>query len=339
MFDFGGVLDLDLIWFFIIGIAIFAYVLLDGFDLGIGILFPFAPSEKCRDRMMNSIAPFWDGNETWLVLGAGGLFAAFPTAYAILMPAFYIPIIFMLIGLIFRGIAFEFRFKASKKNKHLWDYAFHFGSLLATIMQGMILGNFIQGVTVKNHAFAGHPFDWISAFSVMTSVALVFGYSLIGSTWLVMKTDDVTQEWSRRVSKYVIIFVGFFMFLVSITVPSVDPIIVQKWFTLPNFLYLLPIPILATITFVYLIIKINSSSEKSPFVLTIFLFFLNYVGFGVSIWPWIVPFKVTYWEAAANSHSLSFLLTGTILLLPAILCYTFYCYYIFKGKTGHERHY
>ncbi len=339
MFDFISVINLDLVWFCLIGTAIFLYVLLDGFDLGVGILFPFAPSEKCRDRMMNSIAPFWDGNETWLVLGGGGLFAAFPIAYAILMPAFYIPIILMLLGLIFRGIAFEFRFKASDTTKKVWDYAFHFGSLLATIMQGMILGSFIQGVKVNNYSFAGHPFDWISAFSVMTSIALVFGYCLIGSTWLVMKTEDITQEWARRASKYVVIFVGFFMFLVSITVPSVDPIVVKKWFSMPNFLYLLPIPILALVLFVMLIGKLNSQEETTPFLLTISLFLLNYIGFGISIWPWIVPFQVTFWEAAANAKSLSFLLAGTVFLLPAIICYTFYCYYIFKGKSGHERYY
>jgi cytochrome d ubiquinol oxidase subunit II len=184
VFSFESFLDLPLIWYGLIGTALFLYVLLDGFDLGVGVLFPFAPSDNCRDRMMNSIAPFWDGNETWLVLGGGGLFAAFPLAYAILMPAFYIPVILMLLGLIFRGVAFEFRFKATGQSRRIWDYAFHFGSLGAAFMQGMILGAFVQGVEVQGRGFDGGPFDWLNAYSVMTGAAVVFGYALLGSTWL-----------------------------------------------------------------------------------------------------------------------------------------------------------
>jgi cytochrome d ubiquinol oxidase subunit II len=193
MFNFSSIIDLPLIFGIIIATAVFLYVFLDGFDLGIGIIFPFAPSDKCRDRMMNSIAPFWDGNETWLVMGGGGLFAAFPLAYAILMPAFYIPIIGMLLGLIMRGVAFEFRFKASEKTKIFWDYIFHFGSLFAAFFQGSILGAFVQGVEVDGRNFSGSPFDWASSFSIMTGIALIFGYALLGSTWLIMKTEDVNN--------------------------------------------------------------------------------------------------------------------------------------------------
>ena len=193
MFSFESFLDLPLVWYSLIGTAILMYILLDGFDLGVGILFPFAPSDQCRDRMMNSIAPFWDGNETWLVLGGGGLFAAFPLAYAILMPAFYIPIILMLLGLIFRGVAFEFRFKATGKSRRIWDYSFHFGSLVATFMQGMVLGTFVHGIAVDGRNFGGGAFDWLNAFSVMTGAALVTGYALLGATWTIMKTEADTQ--------------------------------------------------------------------------------------------------------------------------------------------------
>ena len=221
MFSFEGFVDLPLIWFGLIGVALFLYVLLDGFDLGVGILFPFAPTDQCRDRLMNSIAPFWDGNETWLVLSGGGLFAAFPLAYAILMPALYLPVIFMLLGLIFRGVAFEFRFKAVK-SRRLWDYAFHFGSLLAAFMQGMIIGAFVQGVKVEGRSFAGGAFDWLNAYSVMTGLALVFGYALLGSTWLVMKTDGITQGWARKCAAYVLGYVGLFLTIVSISMPMMN---------------------------------------------------------------------------------------------------------------------
>jgi len=198
MLNFESFVDLPLIWYGLIATAVFLYILLDGFDLGVGILFPFAPTDQCRDRMMNSVAPFWDGNETWLVLGGGGLFAAFPLAYAVIMPALYIPVIIMLLGLIFRGVAFEFRFKATGKSRRIWDDAFHFGSLVAAFMQGVIIGAIVQGVKVDGRTYAGGAFDWLNAYSVMTGVAVIFGYALLGGTWLVMKTDGETRDWARR---------------------------------------------------------------------------------------------------------------------------------------------
>ena len=248
MFSLEGSLDLPLIWFGLLVTALFLYVLLDGFDLGVGILFPFAPSDECRDRMMNSIAPFWDGNETWLVLSGGGLFAAFPLAYAILMPALYMPVILMLLGLIFRGVAFEFRFKAVK-SRFVWDYAFHFGSIVAAFMQGMILGAFVKGVQVEGRSFAGHPFDWLNAYSFMTGVALLFGYALLGATWLVMKTDGITQDWARKCASYVLGYVGVFMGIVSISMPIMNAGVKDLWFTFPNFYYLLPVPLVTASSF------------------------------------------------------------------------------------------
>jgi cytochrome d ubiquinol oxidase subunit II len=337
--DFSNILDLPLIWGGLITIAIFLYVLLDGFDLGVGILFPFAPSNKCRSRMMNSIAPFWDGNETWLILGGGGLFAAFPLAYAILMPAFYIPIILMLIGLIFRGVAFEFRFKASKKRVVVWDRVFHFGSLLAAFMQGAILGAFAQGVKVSGRAFAGDPFDWLTGFSLLTGVALVAGYALLGATWLIMKTEDQTQKWARQVARYVMVYVGIFMLIVSGSMPFVHADVRDFWFSLPNFYYLLPIPLITAVLFIVLWKKITTGGEALPFFLSISLFALGYIGLGLSIWPWIVPYQVNLWEAAAVAPSQSLLLVGVVLFLPIVLTYTGYCYYVFRGKASHEAMY
>lgn len=340
MFDLSSSIDLPLIWGVLIATAVFLYVLLDGFDLGIGIIFPFAPSDKCRNRMINSIAPFWDGNETWLVLGGGGLFAAFPLAYAILMPAFYMPIILMLLGLIMRGVAFEFRFKAEGGSRRLWDYTFHFGSLVAAFCQGIVLGAFVQGVNVTGRDFSGGPFDWATGFSIMTGIAVVFGYALLGATWLVMKTEDITQTWARQVAAYVQGFVGIFMALVSISMPLMNTNIRAFWFSAPNFYYLLIIPLLTVVLFAILWWDLHCAKrEYRPFLLSIAIFLMGYLGLGISIYPWLIPFKYTLWDAAASGPGLSLLLVGVIPLLPLILGYTGYCYYIFRGKTDHEHQY
>ena len=340
MFDFSHTVDLPLIWGLLIATAIFLYVLLDGFDLGIGILFPFAPSDKCRDRMMNSIAPFWDGNETWLVLGGGGLFAAFPLAYAILMPAFYIPIITMLLGLIMRGVAFEFRFKADGRDRRLWDLAFHFGSTGAAFCQGMILGGFVQGVGVDGRNFAGGPFDWATGFSVMTGIAVVFGYALLGATWLVMKTEDVTQEWARKVASYVLGIVGIFMTLVSLAVPFINTRIKDFWFSTPNIYYLALIPGVTAALFMLVWRDLHRGArEHRPFLACIGIFLMGYLGLGLSLFPWLIPYHYTIWDAAASGPGLSLMLVGVVPALPLILGYTGYCYYIFRGKSGHEHLY
>jgi len=336
MFSFANFLDLPLIWYALIATAILLYILLDGFDLGIGILFPFAPTDQCRDRMMNSIAPFWDGNETWLVLGGGGLFAAFPLAYAILMPAFYIPIILMLLGLIFRGVSFEFRFKAEGKSRRIWDYTFHFGSLVATFMQGMVLGTFVHGVPVVGRHYAGGPLEWVSAFNVMTGVALVTGYALLGATWTIMKTDGDTQKWARRCARYVMLYVALFMGLVSLSMPVMNSAIKNLWFSLPNFYFLQPMPILSIVFFVWLWRDLRTDAEYRPFFLTLGIFLMNYIGIGVSTYPWLVPFKISLWDAAAAPESQSLLLLGTVVLLPCVLAYTAFCFWVFRGKATHE---
>lgn len=340
MLDFSSYIHLPSVWGVIIAISIFLYVLLDGFDLGVGILFPFAPSNACRDVIMHSVAPFWDGNETWLVLGGGALFIAFPLAYAILLPAFYIPIILMLLGLIFRGVAFEFRFKSHEKFRRFWDYVFHFGSLVAAFMQGIMLGAYVTGVEVQGRSFSGESLDWLTPFSLMTGVSLVFGYALLGANWLLMKTTGITQAWARNVSLYALLFVLFFIGLVSLWVPFLKEFIATRWFSFPNIVYLIPIPILTGITAISLFYTLVwKKHEIQPFVLTIALFVLCYIGLGVSLWPWIVPYKVSFIQAAADPSTQTLMFIGVAILFPLILGYTAYSYYVFRGKVTHPVEY
>jgi cytochrome d ubiquinol oxidase subunit II len=339
MFSLEHLVDLPLIWYALIIVAVLLYILLDGFDLGVGILFPFAPSDQSRDRMMNSIAPFWDGNETWLVLGGGGLFAAFPLAYAVLMPALYIPVIIMLLGLIFRGVAFEFRFKATDRTRTVWDYAFHFGSLAAAFMQGMIIGAVVQGMAVEGRRFAGGSFDWLNAYSVMTGVAVVFGYALLGATWLVMKTDDITQAWARKCAAYALGYVALFLAIVSISMPMMNADIRTLWWSMPNIFYLLPIPAASLVLILLIWRDLRTRREVRPFLCSVGLFLTAYLGLGISLWPYAVPFAVTFRQAAAAAPSQSLLLVGTLVLLPIVLGYTAYCYHLFRGKASHESAY
>jgi cytochrome d ubiquinol oxidase subunit II len=339
MFSFESFVDLPLIWYCLIATAIFLYILLDGFDLGVGVLFPFAPTDQCRDRMMNSIAPFWDGNETWLILGGGGLFAAFPLAYAVMMPALYIPVIIMLLELIFRGVAFEFRFKATDKSRRIWDDAFHFGSLVAAFMQGVIIGAIVQGIKVEGRSYAGGAFDWLDAYSVMTGVAVVFGYALLGGTWLVMKTDGETQLWARKSACYVIGYVAAFLAIVSISMPIMNADIRTLWFSMPNIFFLLPIPVASLVMLILIWRDLHAGKEYRPFLLSFGVFLTGYLGIAISMWPYIVPFEITFRQAAAAPESQSLLLVGTIVMLPLILAYVGYCYYIFRGKASHESAY
>lgn len=324
--------DLPTIWAGLLALAVIIYILLDGFDLGIGILFPFANRDEDRDVMMNSIAPVWDGNETWLVLGGGGLFAAFPKAYAALMPAVYMPIGFMLTALIFRGVAFEFRFKANT-SRHWWDKAFHYGSLTATFAQGLVLGSFVQGFVVEGRQFAGGPFDWLTPFSLMTGLALVAGYGLLGATWLVMKTEGALQVWAERVAMRLLFAVLFFIVVVSLWTALLDADIAARWFSWPNILLLAPVPLVTALVAFALYRALEARWEILPFLLAMGLFLLCYIGLGVSLFPYIVPRAFTIWQAAAPPPTLIFTLYGVVIMIPAVLLYTVYSYYIFRGKV------
>jgi len=323
--------DLPLIWAGVIGVAVAMYVILDGFDLGLGILFPFARSDRDRDQMLASIAPFWDGNETWLVLGGGGLLAAFPKAYAAIMPALYLPVIVMLLGLVFRGVTFEFRGIARRKGR--WNFAFAAGSTVAAFAQGVILGGLIQGIRVENGQFAGGPLDWATPFALLCGLGVVAGYALLGATWLVMKVEGELADHARAQAKMLLAAVLVFMAIVSLWTPLAVPRIFERWFSMPNILYLWPVPIVTALTALAAWRWLDQRPGARPFVAAIVLFLLGYLGLAISTFPYLVPPTLTIWDAAAGPASQAFLLIGTLILLPIILGYTAMVYWIFRGRV------
>lgn len=325
-------IDYALIWAGLIAFSVLAYIILDGFDLGIGIMFPFIKNKEDKETAMNTIAPIWDGNETWLVLGGGGLFAVFPLAYAVIMPALYMPIILMLLGLIFRGVAFEFHWRA-KKSQHLWDKGFAIGSLVAALCQGIALGALVQGITVEGRAYAGGWWDWLTPFSITTGVALVVGYVLLGSTWLNMKTSGRLQQQSRGIAKISGIATFGFIGLISLWMVFIEQQYLHRWFDAPNIYYLFMVPVLVLIVGISLFITLNRQRDVSPFLLSISLFLLSYIGLAISLFPNLVPPSISIWQAAAPDSSLKFLLVGSAFLIPIILAYTTYAYWVFRGKV------
>ena len=328
---------LPLVWAAILGVAVALYVVLDGFDLGLGILFPLTPAEDDRDVMMNTVAPFWDGNETWLVLGGGGLFVAFPQAYGIIMPAVYLPIIVMLLALVFRGVAFEFRW-VSKPHHWFWDLAFTWGSIAAAFMQGVILGTLLQGVTVKDGAFAGGPLDWLTPFALFCGLAVTAGFALLAATWLVMKTEGEMDTQMRGYAKQLLLAVLFGMAVISLWTPWAIPRIAERWFTvvsgipIPN-PYLLPVPVLSLIAAFVCWRGLHGRAQASPFFATIALFLLGFAGLVISNAPFLVPPSLTVWQAASPVKSQLFMLYGMAVMLPIILGYTVFVYYTFRGKV------
>ncbi len=322
---------LPVIWAGLIGTAVAMYVILDGFDLGIGILFPFARNESERDQMMRSIAPFWDGNETWLVLGGGGLWVAFPIAYAVIMPAFYLPVTVMLLALVFRGVAFEFR--TVSRSKHWWNFAFIAGSVLAAFTQGVILGALIQGVSVRNGSYSGGAFDWATPFALLCGLALIAGYGLLGATWLAMKTEGPVADRARVQSKQFLIAVLAFMAVVSVWTPLMEPRIAARWFSLPNFYFLWPVPAVTALVAYAAWRWIGERRDAPPFLATIALFLLGYLGLVISNFPYLVPPTLTVWDTAAAPASQIFMLIGTLVLLPIILGYIAFIYWLFRGKV------
>jgi cytochrome d ubiquinol oxidase subunit II len=329
---------LPVIWAAILGLTVAMYVILDGFDLGIGILFPFAETEHARDQMMNSVAPFWDGNETWLVLGGAGMMVAFPLAYSIILPALYLPVIIMLLALVFRGVAFEFRWigMASKRN---WTFAFAAGSTLAAFCQGLVLGGLVQGINVENGAFAGGAFDWATPFAALCGVGLVTGYGLLGATWLIMKTDGSVAKRARVQAKLLLLAVLGFMAIVSVWTPVAFERIAMRWFSLPNFLFLWWVPA-ATALVAYAAWRwIQSGREVLPFLAAIALFLLGYLGLLISNFPYMVPPSLSIWQTAAAPATQIFMLMGTLMTLPIIFGYLIFVYWIFGGKLREDEGY
>lgn len=329
-------IDLPLIWAVIIIFGVMMYVVMDGFDLGIGMLFPFVKGEQDRDVMMNTVAPVWDGNETWLILGGAGLFGAFPMAYAVVLEALSLPLILMLIGLIFRGVAFEFRFKAKADKRHIWDKAFIWGSLIATFFQGVALGAFLEGFKVVDRHFAGGTLDWLTPFSLFCGLGLIVAYTLLGCTWLIMKTEGPLQQKMHDMARPLALVLLVVIGIVSLWTPIAYPQIADRWFSMPNLIWFMPVPLLVLVTFYGLLKAVARNAHYTPFLLTLVLIFLGYSGLGISLWPNIIPPSISIWDAAAPPQSQGFMLVGTLFILPFILMYTFWSYYVFRGKVTHE---
>ena len=329
---------LPLVWAAVIAIAVTLYVILDGFDLGLGILFPFTPHEEDRDVMMNTVAPFWDGNETWLILGGGGLFVAFPKAYGVIMSGLYLPVMIMLLALVFRGVAFEFRWVAKPKHRY-WDLAFSWGSTIAAFAQGVVLGGLLQGITVKNGHFAGGDLDWLTPFALLCGAALVAGYALLGATWLNMKTDGEIQAWACDKAQIALVLMIAATALVSIWTPYAIPRIYERWFTWPNFIYLSPIPLLTAYAALRCWRGLQVENPIEPFAAAIALFLLALLGLLISNVPYLVPASMTVWQGAAAPKSQMFSLVGVLIMLPVILGYTAFVYWTFRGKIRHGEGY
>ncbi|BDR15859.1 cytochrome d ubiquinol oxidase subunit II [Vibrio sp. STUT-A11] len=325
--------DLSVIWFAIVVFATLMYIVMDGFDLGIGILMPFVKNDKQKDVMVNTVAPVWDGNETWIVLGGAALYGAFPLAYAVIIEALTIPLTLMLVALIFRGVAFEFRFKALQNHQQFWDRSFMVGSIFTTFFQGVVVGSVIQGFEVENRLFVGGQLDWVAPFPIFCGFALIATYALLGSTWLIMKTEGELQQTMFRFTNKTLAAMVASLVIVSAWTPLAFPSIAQRWFSTPNLYYLIPVPVITALVCLKIIDSVKHHKERSPFIMALIIVILGFAGLGISIWPNIIPPHISIWDAAAPEISQSFMLFGAVMILPVILAYTFWSYYVFSGKV------
>ena len=325
-------IDLTVIWALIIVFALFVYVVMDGFDLGIGLLFPTFKVGPERDTAMNSIAPLWDGNETWLVLGGGGLLAAFPLAYGVILSALYAPIIAMLLALVFRGVAFEFRWR-DPAHQAFWDRAFTGGSFVAAMSQGLVLGALLQGITVAGRAYAGGWWDWLTPFTLLTGVSVTLAYGLLGATWLNLKTEGELQQQAARMARWLGAATLGAIVVVSLATPFLRGAYFDRWLSFPNILWVAPVPVLVGIASLAFVRSLKAGHELSPFLLTLSIFLLCFIGLGISVFPYVIPGAVTIWEAATERSSQIFMLVGTAIVMPMILGYTAWTYYVFRGKV------
>ena len=331
MIDF----DLTTVWAFIIAFAVFAYVVMDGFDLGIGILFPAITVGHGRNRAMNAIAPVWDGNETWLVMGGGGLLAAFPLAYAVILPATYPLVIAMLLGLVFRGVAFEFRWR-DERHRAFWDLAFFGGSLVAALTQGMILGAILQGIEVTGRGYSGSWWDWLTPYTLLTGVGVVAGYALLGACWLVWKLEGEVQQRLYRLATWAAIATLALMAIVSFANLALLPAYRDRWLAAPQVYFTSQVPLLSAIIAGFLLYDLRKRWERAPFLMALALFALGMAGVGVTMWPYVVPGELTIWDAATSARSQWFMLVGFLITIPLILGYTAWSYWVFRGKVGGE---
>lgn len=326
-------IDLSVIWGVIIAFGLMMYVIMDGFDLGLGILFPLISDSSERDVMMNTVAPVWDGNETWAVLGAAALYGAFPLAYSVILEALYLPLVLVLAGLIFRGVAFEFRFKAHPRKRHLWDKAFIGGSVLATFFQGVAIGTYISGIPVQNRQFAGSALDWLAPFPLFCGVGLILAYALLGSTWLLIKTDGMLESRMRHYSRPLLYLLAMVIVVICAWTAWLHADIAQRWFAGSHWIRSALIAGLAVLAVVVIQKTLRKRHSHLPFMGVVTLVFLGYLGLAISIWPNIVPPSINLWQAAAPLTSQLFALMGALFIIPIILAYTFWSYHVFRGKV------
>lgn len=315
-------------------LAIALYVVLDGFDLGVGILFPFAPRTADRDVMMASLAPIWDGNETWLVLGGMTLLVGFPAAFAILLPAFYMPLALMLFGLVLRGVAFEFRSQGGPF-AIAWSAAFAAGSALAAFCQGAVVGAFVSGdIQVKDLTFAGGPLDWLGLFEVLTGLGVMAGYALLGAGWLIWKTDGPTQTFAREIARPVLLVFGAAIALVSVWTPLALPSVAERWFSGSNLLFLAPLPAAAALLWLAISWNLHGRRDGAPFTLTVLLFLSCLAGLAISLWPWAVPGALDIWAASSEQRTQRIGASALFVIVPIILSYVGFSYWVFRGKVS-----
>jgi cytochrome bd ubiquinol oxidase subunit II len=325
-------MDLINLWVCLVGVVIILYVILDGFTLGVGVLFPFAGDERQRDVMMDTIGPVWDANQTWIVFGGGALFATFPIIYTVLFSSLYIPLFTFLFGLIFRGVAFEFRAKSGHKTA--WNRAFFGGSVVAAFAQGLTLGAYISGIKVENGMFAGGAFDWLSPFNIMVGLALIAGYALLGACYLIIKTSGEVQNRAYRQARAAVLAVAGFMLIVSIWTPFRAPEIMARWWTVPRAYFVWLFPVIGTIGFVLMLKSLQARRERMPFIAALIMFFSAYLGLQSGIYPYAVMPDVTIYQAAAQPETQTITLIGALTILPFVLGYTIYSYWVFRGKVA-----
>ena len=332
--------DLSILWAFIIAFSVLMYVVADGFDLGCGILFAVEPGRQERDIMVNSIAPVWDGNETWLVMGGAALLAVFPVAYSIILPALYPAVIGMLLALIFRGVAFEFRFRAhTERGRARWDFVFFAGSTAAALCQGLTLGGLLQGVKVVDEAYAGGWWDWLTPFTVLCGVAVVIGYALLGACWVVWRTSGELHARARVQARWLGWATLAMIGAVSLWTPFLRGDLAHRWFSHPGILFTAPVPILVGLLAWAFFRSLARGQDRMPFFCVLGWFVLCFAGLGISLFPLIVPPSITIWQAAAPRASQEFLLVGAAVMIPAILAYSGYAYWVFRGKVQHDAGY
>jgi cytochrome d ubiquinol oxidase subunit II len=324
-------MDLIIIWSCLLALAIILYIVLDGFSLGIALLFPTTRDEKERDILVDSIAPVWDANQTWLVFAGGALFVAFPMIYGVLFSGLYIPLLTFIFGLIFRGVTFEFRANATQKGP--WNKAFFLGSLFAVIAQGLTLGGILSGMKVAGGHFAGSPFDWLNPFSMMLSLALIAGYILLGSTYLIIKTTGAIQERAYRYAFWAAMTVLGFQILVTLWTPFYYPLALKNWFSPPRIYFIWTFPLLGLVAFYGLIKSLKARRDIMPFFSSVIFYLAGYLGLIASIYPYAIPPSITFQEAAAQQETLRFTLWGVTIVLPFVLGYMVYSYMVFRGKV------